>query len=527
MSELERTFLVDAPPSRPLSLLLLEDSALDAQLISACFEEVGLDVRLVRVDNQAGFTQALEGCPFDLILSDYNVPGFDGLAALSAARSVCPDTPFVFVSGALGEERAIELLKCGATDYVLKERLERLVPCVTRALREAEGELRRKRAEEALRKSEERYALAIRATFDTIWDWDLETDFLLWNDTLHQVFGYTPEQFGSHPDQWAARVHPDEREQVVQGLRDAIGSSAEHWMAEYRFLCADGAWRHVLDRGYIVREPGGRPVRMVGAMQDISERKRTEEERQRLLQEAHRRAEFEQQLMGIVSHDLRNPLSAILMAGTLLLRHQDTQPWQTKIVTRIMSSADRAHRMIRDLLDFTQARLGGGIPVSPAPLDLHELAAQVVEEARTAHPGRELLLLRTGDGQGRWDSDRIAQVLSNILGNALRHGLEGTPVRVETEGLEAQVLMRVHNQGAPIPPDLRPHLFEPLTRGGPRPGQSDRSIGLGLYIVRQIVLAHGGQVEVYSTADEGTTFTVRLPRLAGARPASTDEARST
>jgi sigma-B regulation protein RsbU (phosphoserine phosphatase) len=515
------------PRSTPLSLLLLEDSALDAQLIAARFEEAGLAVRMERVDNQTGFTRAIEHCRFDLILSDYNVPGFDGLAALTAARLACPHTPFVFVSGALGEERAIELLKRGATDYVLKDRLDRLVPCVTRALREAEGELRRKRTEEALRQSEERYALAIRATFDAIWDWDVVANTLHWNDTLQQVFGYSTAEFGDRFDRWSELIHPEDRERVLRSLQSALDSRVDHWMEEYRFLCADGIWRYVVDRGHIVREPEGRPVRMVGAMQDISERKHAEQERQRLLQEAHRRAEFEQQLMGIVSHDLRNPLSAILMAGSLLLRREDTQPWQAKTAARIVSSAERAHRMIRDLLDFTQARLGSGIPVRPAPIDLHELAYQVVEEARTAHPERELLLTRLGDGLGSWDADRIAQVLSNILGNALRYGQEDTPVRIETEGQREQVFLRVHNQGTPIAPELLPHLFEPLTRGGTRLGHSDRSIGLGLYIVRQIVLAHGGTVEVHSTAAEGTTFTVRLPRAPGPRPTSTDEARST
>ncbi|ATB27168.1 sensor histidine kinase [Melittangium boletus] len=505
--------LMELSAQRPLSLLLLEDNALDAELILARFEEEGLSLKVERVDGEAGFTRALERSCFDIILSDYNVPGFDGLSALSTARELCPDTPFLFVSGALGEERAIEMLKRGATDYVLKEHLERLVPCVARALREAEGEARRKRTEEALRASEERYALASRATFDAIWDWDLRTDTTHWNDTLEQVVGYTPAEMGQSPSGWSERIHPEDRERVLLRFRDAIGSREERWLEEYRFLHKNGTWCDVVDRGHIVREASGRPVRMVGAMQDISERKRAEVERQRLLQEARHRAEFEQQLMGIVSHDLRNPLSAILMAGALLLRREDASPWLTKTAARIVSSAERAHRMIRDLLDFTQARMGTGIPIQPSPLDIHELAHQVVEEARTAHPARELLLSWQGDGKGVWDSDRIAQVLSNILGNALRYGREGSPVRVETEGRAESVLLRVHNEGSPISPELLPRLFEPLTRGGTRLTQSDRSIGLGLYIVRQLVLAHRGSVDVRSTEAEGTTFTVRLPRV--------------
>ncbi|WNG32586.1 PAS domain-containing protein [Archangium violaceum] len=512
---------------QPLSVLLLEDSALDAELIIAQFEEGGLAIEAERVDNQAGFTRALARCRFDIILSDYNIPGFDGLSALTAARLACPDTPFLFVSGALGEERAIELLKRGATDYVLKDRLERLVPCVKRALREAEGELRRKRTEEALRKSEERYELALRATSDAIWDWDMETDTLLWRGgAVEQVFGYSPEELGPDVGGWSRRIHPQDRERVLASLERAKESREEHWQEEYRFLFKDGTWAHVADRGYIVREAGGKPVRMVGAMQDISERKRAEEERQRLLDEAHQRAEFEQQLIGIVSHDLRNPLSAILTAAALMLRREDTQPWQAKTAARIVSAAERAHRMIRDLLDFTQARMGGGIPVRPVPCDAHELTQHVVDEARTAHPERDIQVSRSGDGQGRWDSDRIAQVLANILGNALKYSPEGSPVWVESQGGEAEVVLRVRNAGDPITPELLPRLFEPLTRGSGRLERSDRSIGLGLYIVRQLVLAHGGTVEVQSTAADGTTFTVRLPRVPPATSVETSGAVS-
>jgi PAS domain S-box-containing protein len=501
---------------RPLSILLLEDSALDAQLLGAQLEEGGFAFRVERVERQADFARALARGGFDIILSDYNIPGFDGLSALAAAREACPDTPFLFVSGALGEERAIELLKRGATDYVLKDRLERLGPSVSRALREAEGERRRKRTEEALRQSEERYQLAIRATFDAVWDWDLRTNVVHWSGAVEQVFGCDAETLAAEPHARSRHVHPEDRERVLTGLRRAIDSREERWQDEYRFVRADGTASHVVDRGYIVRGADGQPVRMVGAMQDITERKRAEEERQRLLQEAHQRIEFEQQLVGIVSHDLRNPLSAILTSASLMLRREEIASWQAKAAARIVSSTERAHRMIRDLLDFTQARMGGGIPVVPAPLDLHELAQQVVEEARAAHPERDIQVVASGDGRGQWDSDRMAQVLSNILGNALRYGAQGTPVRVETLGEEREVVLHVHNAGTPIAPELLPRLFEPLQRGESKLGRSERSIGLGLYIVRQLILAHGGTVEVRSTAEEGTTFTVRLPRATAA-----------
>jgi sigma-B regulation protein RsbU (phosphoserine phosphatase) len=497
-----------------LSILLLEDNALDAHLITAKLEEAGLSFHLERADGRESFTRALMQGSYDLILSDYNVPGFDGLNALTAARRALPDTPFLFVSGALGDERAIELLKRGATDYVLKDRLERLVPSVRRALREAEGELRRRQAEDALRRSEERYQLVLQATSDVVWDWDLEQDTLHWSEAARQLFGFMPEEMEGDSEAWQRRIHPEDHERVWEGLQKTLNSRADRWRDEYRFRRGDGEYAVVVDRGYIVRDAWGQARRMAGAMQDITELKRKEEERQLLLSEARRRVEFEQQLVGIVSHDLRGPLNAILTGSSMMLQRDNIDAWQAKTAARILSCAERANRLIRDLLDFTQARMGGGIPVRPAPQDFHELTLQVVEEARAAHVERDIQVSQTGDGRGQWDADRLAQVVSNLLTNALKYSPEKTPVRVETRGEEERVVLRVHNTGEPIAPDLLPRIFEPLRRGKRRSTRSDRSIGLGLYIVRELVLAHGGTVEVSSTEAEGTTFTVTLPRTA-------------
>jgi len=509
-----------APAGRPLAILLLEDSELDARLIRAQLEEGGLDFHLERVDGREDFLRALARGTFDLILSDYNIPGFDGLNALNTARRFLPDIPFLFVSGALGEERAIDLLKRGATDYVLKERLERLVPSLKRALREAESELRRKRTEEALRRSEERYRLVLRATSDAVWDWDLETDSVHWSDAIEQVLGCGQAALGNDAEGWLQRIHPEERDQVWEKLQRVLSSREDRWQDEYRLRRGDGTYAFVADRGYIVRDASGRPLRMAGSLQDITEHRRSEEERKRLLSEARQRVEFEQQLVGIVSHDLRGPLNAILAGASMMLQRDSIEPWQAKTVARILSCAERSNRLIRDLLDFTQARMGGGIPVRPASVDLHELTLQVVEEARVAHVERDIQVSQSGDGRGQWDSDRMAQVISNLVTNALKYSPEDTPVRVETEGGAEQVVLRVRNQGEPIAADLLPRIFEPLRRGKRRANRSDRSIGLGLYIVRELVLAHGGTVEVSSTEAEGTTFTLSLPRT----PPASEEA---
>jgi signal transduction histidine kinase len=238
----------------------------------------------------------------------------------------------------------------------------------------------------------------------------------------------------------------------------------------------------------------------------------------RLYLEAQEAARVREEVVAIVSHDLRNPLAAISLSTTVLLKREDLSPAVAKGLSRIYAAADRGTRMISDLLDFTQARMGS-LPLSPRPANFLELARQVVEEVQLANPERDIHLRTVGDGQGAWDVGRVAQVITNLVGNAVQHSPSDTPVRVEARGEGEEVVLEVRNQGPPIPPDVLPKLFEPFQRG--RSASSGRgSVGLGLYISQRVVLGHGGHIDVRSSAEDGTTFMVRLPRNLAARPSS-------
>jgi signal transduction histidine kinase len=226
---------------------------------------------------------------------------------------------------------------------------------------------------------------------------------------------------------------------------------------------------------------------------------------------AREATQLREQLIGIVSHDLRNPLNAITLSAATLLRRTDLDDRARRGISRILEAADRANRLTRDLLDFTQARMGQALPVKRRAVDLHALTEQVVSEVQLAAAERELKLETGGDGQGAWDPDRIAQVLTNLLTNALQYSPAGTPIRVSTWGEAKAVILTVSNEGPPIPAELLTTLFEPMTRGTEE-GSERRSIGLGLFIVDQIVRSHGGSLEVSSTVEAGTSFRVLLPR---------------
>jgi signal transduction histidine kinase len=224
-------------------------------------------------------------------------------------------------------------------------------------------------------------------------------------------------------------------------------------------------------------------------------------------------AQERERVLGIVGHDLRNPLGAVVMSAQALLR-QEVSERTARLVRRIVTSSERMERLLRQLLDFTQARQGSGLSVLRGRCDLAEIARHVVDECEAAHPDCSASLEESGDAAGEWDGDRLAEVLSNLVGNAIQHGA-GSAVRVAVRDVGSHVVAEVHNGGPPIPPALQPNLFDPFRRGVAGAGRAHH-VGLGLFISREIVRAHGGTIEVRSTAEAGTTFTVRLPRRAPA-----------
>jgi len=258
----------------------------------------------------------------------------------------------------------------------------------------------------------------------------------------------------------------------------------------------------------VVREPDGNFEEEEWLLSALADQAAVALEKTRL-DEA---AKFRERLIGIVSHDLRNPISAISMAVDLLLGGAVLGEQEVKTVLRIQRSATRATHLIGDLLDFTQARLGGGIRIERRPADVHAIVRQVVEELELAHPERRIEVRQHGDGHGVWDPERLAQVVGNLASNALQYGLPSAPVRFETrQGENGWVALTVHNLGTPIPAERLLQVFEPMQRGA-ESNRSGRSVGLGLYIVKHIVEAHHGAVSVQSSDGDGTTFTVSLPR---------------
>jgi PAS domain S-box-containing protein len=227
---------------------------------------------------------------------------------------------------------------------------------------------------------------------------------------------------------------------------------------------------------------------------------------------ARRAEEFRRNLLGIVGHDLRNPLSAISGFAHVLRRAGGLDERQLRTVARIDECAQKATRIAHDLVDLTRAESARGIRIEPRAARIDELCSAVVAEAESALAGPQARVTGRGDPAVRCDPERVSQALANLVVNALKHGAPGAPVTVEWDGTaEGTIAVRVHNFGTPIPASVRTHLFEPF-RQGAETGARASGIGLGLFITHEIARAHGGSIEVRSTEEEGTTFTLRLPR---------------
>jgi two-component system sensor histidine kinase/response regulator len=236
-------------------------------------------------------------------------------------------------------------------------------------------------------------------------------------------------------------------------------------------------------------------------------------QRLRLAQELKDRTEtlrLNEMFSALLAHDLRNPLSAILASAQLLKRRSE-DPHAQEASARILASGKHMGRLIEDMLDLARARLAGGIVLKREPGDIKALVERVVRECQAASPGRLIETIYSGDFAGHWDAERLAQVASNLIGNALKHGDPTGPVNVQLDGTKQdEVILSVSNRGT-IPPELVNHLFDPFRGGQRTPGRSE-GLGLGLYIVFQVVTAHGGGVEVTTGRDERTVFQVALPR---------------
>jgi sigma-B regulation protein RsbU (phosphoserine phosphatase) len=373
------------------------------------------------------------------------------------------------------------------------------------ARKRADGLLASERAvQERLKVTQSRLRQALRLGSLYLWEMDLATGQRHYDHEVARLLGHTTARPVSE-DEFSARVHGADRGVEHEALAATI-AGAQTYHCTYRVKDLSGGLRTVESSGSVLLDEDGKMTRIVGVLSDITDIARQREQ-------AEDRALFAEQMVGIVSHDLRTPLSAILV-GSQMLARGETSETKVRLAGRVTSSAQRAQRLVEDLLDFTLIRVGRGLSVSRRPADVHALVAATVEELALSVPGRALDCRHSGDGQGSVDPDRLAQLVGNLVSNACTHGAPDMPISIVTEGRDHVMRISVSNHGTPIAPEQQARIFEPMVRGATSDSVA-RSVGLGLYIVRAIAAAHEGEVSVASGPDR-TTFAFTFPTGDGA-----------
>jgi len=503
----------------PLRLLVVEDSAADAELMIRALRDAGFAPDAERAGSAAELETALARTGWDAILSDYYLPGFDALEALRIVRGRGLDLPFIVVSGSIGENLAAEAMRAGANDYLMKGNLARLGPVVARELRDAASRAERRRAEEALRRSQAHLAKAQEVAGLGSWELDLanlddvDRNPLWWSDEVYRIFGHEAGAFAASNEAFFRAVHADD----VPRIREAVGRAVRDgvpYVVEHRIIRPSGEERIVQERSHIERDDAGRPVRMIGTVLDVTERRHLEEQfRQSQKMEAIGR------LAGGVAHDMNNLLTAILGSTELLLLDLPAGPTRDE-VAEMRAVAERAADLVRRLLAFSRRQV-----LEPRVLDLNDLVGNLQKMLRRLIGEDVELRFAPGPRLGavRADPGQLEQVILNLAVNARDAMPQGGRLTIETANADLDdayvhrhagvtpgpyVLLSVSDNGIGMDKDTLAHLFEPFFTTKPR-GQGT---GLGLATVYGIVKQSGGHVWAYSEPARGATFKVYLPR---------------
>jgi PAS domain S-box-containing protein len=379
-------------------------------------------------------------------------------------------------------------------------------------------------AAEALRGSEERCRLLVNATTDAIWDWDLGTNALWWNAGYEKLFGYRREDIDPTVRSWTECIHPDDLARVSAGIHHVIEHDADGWTDEYRFRCHDGSYAYVLDRGHVIRDAGGKALRMIGGMTDLTDRKRAAEalhaeivERKRAESAADAANRSKSEFLANMSHEIRTPLNGVIGMTELALG-TDLNAEQRDYLTMVKSSGESLLNVINDILDFSKVE-AGKLTVDLIPFELnHCLAGPIKLLATRAHAkGLELACDIRPDVPTALvgDPNRLRQIVTNLIGNAIKFTERGEvvlTVEVETQSDRAAVLrFSISDTGIGVPSDRQEAVFKPFVQADGSTTRKYGGTGLGLAISTSLAALLGGRMWLESEAGKGSTFLFTVP----------------
>jgi two-component system cell cycle sensor histidine kinase/response regulator CckA len=502
----------------PLRILIVEDSEEDELLLVSALQAGGFEVVHTRVQTADGMRAALLEQTWDVVVSDYTMPAFSGIEALAVLKATGIDVPLIISSGTITEDMAVEALKAGAADFVLKGRLARLVPAIDREIRQAVGRRQRVLVEGVLSETTERMQFALESAGVGTWEAELASGKATWSPILEKLHGLPVGGFGGTIEAFIACIHPEDRQQVLERISQSQRDRTSVQL-EYRTIWPDGLIHWVAGMGRTLYDEMGMPIRAAGASFDITARKNLEEQVRQ-----SQKMEAIGSLAAGIAHDFNNLL--MIMSGycELLADRLQGDMENTAELTEIQRAASSATTLTRQLLAFSRRQI-----LAPQALNLNSILIDSQKMMRRLVEENVQINLRLAEHLSpiNIDAGQVEQVLLNLVVNARDAMPNGGVVTMETSNVvidEAyagghvdvqpgpHVLLSVRDTGHGIPADVKARLFEPFFTTKER----GRGTGLGLATVYGIVKQSGGHIVVDSEAGVGTAFTIYFPAAVGA-----------
>jgi PAS domain S-box-containing protein len=493
-----------------LRVLVVEDRHDDLVLLLEELRRSGYDITHGRVETESTLAMALQTSPWDILISDFSLPTMTAHDVLRTAGRLRPDLPCIVISGTVAEESAVDVLRAGARDFVVKDRMTRLVPAIERELREAADRRRLRQSEESLSQMRERTEFALETVGVGTWESNLSSGTMSWSPIMERLHGLPPGTFTGTCDAFVALVHPEDQ----TGARELVtGTSHGDQRVEYRTCCPDGSLRWLAGIGRTVRDERGKPVRAAGVTLDVTAQKQLEDQFRQA-----QKMESIGNLAGGVAHDFNNLLTVILGECEISSMQQPAGSDIAQSLDAIRGAAVSAAALTKQLLTFSRRQV-----VSPRLLDLNETIRSFAKILRRlVEESVELdFQLAPTPQTVRADPGQIEQVLLNLVANARDAMPDGGRVTISTSQVSSNgtrparstlppgsyVELSVADTGSGMSPDVQAHLFEPFFTTKP----VGSGTGLGLATVHGIVKQSGGHIGVQSAPGKGTTFTVHLP----------------